>query len=161
MCQLKALIRKYLESRLMQWIIVLCSRIVESVGEGVEDMKKGDHVIPFFQGQCGNCICCRNDKTNLCQRFGVNPLKNVMVNDGKTRFSTKDGNPIFHFLNTSTFSEYTVYWFISEELCIGCVCVFASNIYFDIIFVSVSEGASLHWSWCISNCMFLFIGLWV
>ena len=86
----------------------LCSRIVESVGEGVEDMKKGDHVIPFFQGQCGNCICCRNEKTNLCQRFGVNPLKSVMVNDGKTRFSTKDGNPIFHFLNTSTFSEYSV-----------------------------------------------------
>ncbi|XVF53183.1 hypothetical protein PTKIN_Ptkin05aG0080000 [Pterospermum kingtungense] len=82
--------------------------IVESVGEGVEDMKKGDHVIPFFQGQCGNCVCCRNEKTNLCQRFGVNPLKSVMVNDGKTRFSTKDGSPIFHFLNTSTFSEYTV-----------------------------------------------------
>ncbi|XVF51193.1 hypothetical protein PTKIN_Ptkin04bG0164600 [Pterospermum kingtungense] len=83
--------------------------IVESVGEGVEDVKKGDHVIPLFQGQCGDCICCRNEKTNLCQRFGVNPLKTVMVNDGKTRFSTRDGNgPIFHFLNTSTFSEYTV-----------------------------------------------------
>ncbi|OMP02786.1 Alcohol dehydrogenase superfamily, zinc-type [Corchorus olitorius] len=83
--------------------------IIESVGEGVEDMKKGDHVIPVFQGECGNCVCCKNDKTNLCQKFGVNPLKSVMVNDGKTRFFTKDGKyPIFHFLNTSTFSEYTV-----------------------------------------------------
>ncbi|GMI95332.1 hypothetical protein like AT1G64710 [Hibiscus trionum] len=82
--------------------------IVESVGEGVEDIKKGDHVIPIFQGECGNCMCCRNQKTNLCQKFGVNPLKSVMVNDGKTRFSSKDGSPIFHFLNTSTFTQYTV-----------------------------------------------------
>lgn len=82
--------------------------IVESVGEGVEDIKKGDRVIPIFHGECGNCTCCRSQKTNLCQKFGVNPLKSVMVNDGKTRFSTKDGSPIFHFLNTSTFSEYTV-----------------------------------------------------
>ncbi|KAK8606543.1 hypothetical protein V6N13_030824 [Hibiscus sabdariffa] len=82
--------------------------IVESVGEGVEDIKKGDHVVPIFQGECGSCMCCKNQKTNLCQKFGVNPLKSVMENDGKTRFSTKDGSPIFHFLNTSTFSEYTV-----------------------------------------------------
>ncbi|KAK8497172.1 hypothetical protein V6N13_026897 [Hibiscus sabdariffa] len=82
--------------------------IVESVGEGVEGIKKGDHVVPIFQGECGTCMCCKNQKTNLCQKFGVNPLKSVMVNDGKTRFSTKDGSPIFHFLNTSTFSEYTV-----------------------------------------------------
>ncbi|KAL4341316.1 hypothetical protein GQ457_08G035590 [Hibiscus cannabinus] len=82
--------------------------IVESVGEGVEGIKKGDHVVPIFQGECGTCMCCKNQRTNLCQKFGVNPLKSVMVNDGKTRFSTKDGSPIFHFLNTSTFSEYTV-----------------------------------------------------
>lgn len=83
-------------------------RVVESVGEGVTDLKAGDHVIPIFNGECGHCVYCKSENTNLCENFRVNPFKCVMLNDGKCRFSTKDGNPIFHFLNTSTFSEYTV-----------------------------------------------------
>ncbi|KAF5734377.1 alcohol dehydrogenase-like 4 [Tripterygium wilfordii] len=82
--------------------------IVESVGEGVKDMKEGDNVVPIFNGECGECKFCKNDKTNMCKSFGVNPMKSTMFNDGKCRFSTKEGKPIFHFLNTSTFSEYTV-----------------------------------------------------
>lgn len=82
---------------------------MESVGEGVKDIKAGDHVIPIFNGECGECVHCKSHKTNLCQTFRVNPFKSVMVSDGKCRFSTyKQGKPIFHFLNTSTFSEYTV-----------------------------------------------------
>jgi alcohol dehydrogenase len=84
------------------------SGIVESVGEGVTDMKEGDHVVPIFNGECGDCIYCKCEKTNMCERSGVNPFKTVMVSDGKSRFSSKEGKPIFHFLNTSTFSEYTV-----------------------------------------------------
>lgn len=84
-------------------------RIVESVGEGVEEMKAGDHVLPIFTGECGECRVCNRDGANLCERFRVDPMKKVMVSDGKTRFFTsKDNKPIFHFLNTSTFSEYTV-----------------------------------------------------
>ncbi|KAJ9706366.1 hypothetical protein PVL29_001740 [Vitis rotundifolia] len=71
-------------------------------------MRKGDHVIPIFNGECGDCVYCKCDNSNLCERFRVHPLRSVMVNDGKCRFSTKDGKPIFHFLNTSTFTEYTV-----------------------------------------------------
>ncbi|XP_010251993.1 PREDICTED: alcohol dehydrogenase-like 4 [Nelumbo nucifera] len=82
--------------------------IIESVGEGVVDMKEGDHVIPIFNGECGDCAYCKSEKTNLCQRFRVNPMKVAMENDGKTRFWTLDGRPIYHFLNTSTFIEYTV-----------------------------------------------------
>ncbi|KAF9604861.1 hypothetical protein IFM89_011143 [Coptis chinensis] len=82
--------------------------IVESVGEGVLDIKEGDHVIPIFNGECGDCGYCKSEKTNLCAKFRVNPMKSVMVVDGKTRFSTRDGQPIYHFLNTSTFSEFTV-----------------------------------------------------
>ncbi|CAH2040827.1 unnamed protein product [Thlaspi arvense] len=84
------------------------SGIVESVGEGVGDMKEGDHVVPIFNGECGDCVYCKCEKTNLCEKFRVNPFKSVMVNDGRSRFSTKHGEPIYHFLNTSTFSEYTV-----------------------------------------------------
>ncbi|KAH8518134.1 hypothetical protein H0E87_000094 [Populus deltoides] len=82
--------------------------LVESVGEGVTDVKAGDHVIPIFNGECGHCSYCKTKTSNLCQTYRVNPFKSVMEHDGKCRFSTKDGEPIFHFLNTSTFTEYTV-----------------------------------------------------
>lgn len=89
--------------------MILNFRLVESVGEGVTDVKPGDHVVPIFNGECRKCEYCKSSrKTNLCEKFRVNPLKSVMDNDGKTRFSTKDGKSIYHFLNTSTFSEYTV-----------------------------------------------------
>ncbi|XVF12850.1 hypothetical protein REPUB_Repub08aG0155100 [Reevesia pubescens] len=116
--------------------------IVESIGKGVEDMKKGDRVIPFFQGECGNCICCRNEKTNLCQKFGVNPLKSVMVNDGKTRFSTKDGNPIFHFLNTSNISEYTVL----DSACVVKIDSEAPLEKMSLLSCGVSTGVGAAWN---------------
>ncbi|CAJ1948776.1 unnamed protein product [Sphenostylis stenocarpa] len=84
------------------------SGIVESVGEGVRDMKEGDFVVPIFNGECEECKYCKCEKTNKCERFGVDGEKKVMDCDGATRFSTMDGKPIFHFLNTSTFTEYTV-----------------------------------------------------
>ncbi|XP_030500608.2 alcohol dehydrogenase-like 4 [Cannabis sativa] len=84
------------------------SGIIENVGEGVIDLKEGDHVVPIFNGECGTCECCKHVKSNMCSRYGVNPMMKVMESDGRTRFWTKDGNPIFHFLNTSTFSEYSV-----------------------------------------------------
>lgn len=85
----------------------LC-RIVESVGEGVSEVEEGDTVVPIFNGECGECCYCKCEKSNMCERYGVNPMKKVMEGDGRSRFSTVDGKPIFHFLNTSTFSEYTV-----------------------------------------------------
>lgn len=84
------------------------SGVVESVGEGVEEMKEGDHVLTIFNGECGECVYCKSRITNLCEKFRVDPLQSVMRNDGKTRFLTQDGTPIYHFLNTSTFTEYTV-----------------------------------------------------
>jgi alcohol dehydrogenase len=87
-------------------------RVIESVGQGVEDLSPGDHVLPIFAGECGACAYCHSVKTNLCQTYRVNPFKTTMVSDGGTRFSAVDGGgarcPIYHFLNTSTFAEYTV-----------------------------------------------------
>ncbi|CAL9053157.1 unnamed protein product [Musa banksii] len=86
--------------------------VVESVGEGVEEMRAGDHVVPIFHGECGDCAFCRSDKTNMCAVYRVDPRKSVMVGDGGTRFSVVDAagerRPVYHFLNTSTFAEYTV-----------------------------------------------------
>ncbi|CAN1299589.1 Alcohol dehydrogenase-like 3 [Linum perenne] len=85
--------------------------VVESVGDGVKDMREGDHVIPIFSGECGDCVNCRKtaSPTNLCRNFRVDPTRSVMRNDSKCRFRSRiDGGQIFHFLNTSTFSQYTV-----------------------------------------------------
>ncbi|GAA4902549.1 S-(hydroxymethyl)glutathione dehydrogenase/class III alcohol dehydrogenase [Ferrimonas pelagia] len=80
--------------------------IVESIGEGVTSVKVGDHVIPLYTPECGECKFCQSGKTNLCQKIRETQGKGLMP-DGTTRFS-KDGQPIYHYMGTSTFSEYTV-----------------------------------------------------
>jgi S-(hydroxymethyl)glutathione dehydrogenase/alcohol dehydrogenase len=103
--------------------------IVESIGEGVTSVEVGDHVIPLYTPECGECKFCLSGKTNLCQKIRETQGKGLMP-DGTTRFS-KDGQPIYHYMGTSTFSEYTVLPEISlakvrkdgplEEVCLlGC-----------------------------------------
>jgi len=82
-------------------------RIVESVGEGVTEVQPGDHVIPCYQAECRECKFCKSGKTNLCGKVRAATGVGVMMNDRKTRFSIK-GKPIYHFMGTSTFSQYTV-----------------------------------------------------
>lgn len=80
--------------------------IVEMVGEEVTSLKKGDHVIPLYVPECGECKFCTSGKTNLCQKIRDTQGKGLMP-DGTSRFS-KNGKPIFHYMGTSTFAEYTV-----------------------------------------------------
>jgi len=80
--------------------------IVEEVGPGVRDLKVGDHVIPLYTPECGECNFCTSGKTNLCQAIRVTQGQGLMP-DGTSRFS-KGGKQIFHYMGTSTFSEYTV-----------------------------------------------------
>ncbi|MBU2705986.1 S-(hydroxymethyl)glutathione dehydrogenase/class III alcohol dehydrogenase [Zooshikella marina] len=80
--------------------------IVEQVGQGVTSVKPGDHVIPLYTPECGVCKFCTSGKTNLCQAIRSTQGQGLMP-DGTTRFY-KDGKPIFHYMGTSTFSEYTV-----------------------------------------------------
>ncbi len=80
--------------------------IVEEVGEGVTSLKVGDHVIPLYTPECGECEYCRSGKTNLCQKIRVTQGQGLMP-DGTSRFSL-DGRPLLHYMGTSTFSEYTV-----------------------------------------------------
>ena len=80
--------------------------IVEAVGEGVTSVAVGDHVIPLYTPECGKCKFCLSGKTNLCQAIRATQGQGLMP-DGTSRFS-KDGKPIFHYMGTSTFSEYTV-----------------------------------------------------
>lgn len=80
--------------------------IVEEVGEGVTTLKKGDHVIPLYIPECKECSFCLSGKTNLCQKIRLTQGKGLMP-DGTSRFS-KDGQPIFHYMGTSTFAQYSV-----------------------------------------------------
>ncbi len=80
--------------------------IVMEVGEGVTSVAPGDHVIPLYTPECGECKFCKSGKTNLCQAIRATQGQGLMP-DGTSRFSL-DGKPLFHYMGTSTFSEYTV-----------------------------------------------------
>ncbi|CAG9827895.1 unnamed protein product [Diabrotica balteata] len=82
------------------------SGIVESVGEGVTNVKPGDHVIPLYVPQCGECKFCKTPKTNLCQKIRITQGQGKMP-DGTSRFRC-NGKELYHFMGCSTFSEYTV-----------------------------------------------------
>ncbi|WP_063652207.1 S-(hydroxymethyl)glutathione dehydrogenase/class III alcohol dehydrogenase [Aliivibrio fischeri] len=103
--------------------------IVEMVGEGVIGLEVGDHVIPLYTAECGECKFCKSGKTNLCQAVRETQGQGLMP-DGTSRFSI-NGETIFHYMGCSTFSEYTVLPEISlakvskdaplEEVCLlGC-----------------------------------------
>ena len=80
--------------------------IVEEIGPGVTSVKVGDHVIPLYTAECRQCKFCLSGRTNLCQAVRATQGKGLMP-DGTTRFS-HNGKPLFHYMGTSTFSEYTV-----------------------------------------------------
>lgn len=130
------------------------------------ELQPGDKVLPVFTGECGECRHCKSEESNMCDLLRINTDRGTMINDGKTRFS-KDGNPIYHFLGTSTFSEYTVVHSgcvakINPDAPLDKVCVLSCGIstgwflYFvSVKSTSVSVTFNLFW--------FFFLGMkaWV
>jgi S-(hydroxymethyl)glutathione dehydrogenase/alcohol dehydrogenase len=80
--------------------------VVERIGDGVSSLAIGDHVVTLFSPQCRECIHCLSDRTNLCLAIREQQNKGYLP-DGTTRLSL-DGEPVRHFMGTSTFAEYTV-----------------------------------------------------
>ncbi|MGH7572923.1 MAG: alcohol dehydrogenase catalytic domain-containing protein, partial [Gemmatimonadota bacterium] len=80
--------------------------VVEAVGEGVTSLAPGDHVVTLFSPECGECVHCRSGKTNICMAIREEQGKGHLP-DGTTRLS-RGGEPLRHFMGTSTFAEYTV-----------------------------------------------------
>ncbi|MBT9460640.1 MAG: S-(hydroxymethyl)glutathione dehydrogenase/class III alcohol dehydrogenase [Rugosibacter sp.] len=80
--------------------------IVVEVGAGVTSVKPGDHVIPLYTPECRQCEYCLSQKTNLCQAIRSTQGQGLMP-DGTSRFSL-NGKPVFHYMGTSTFAQYTV-----------------------------------------------------
>ncbi|HKJ18255.1 MAG TPA: S-(hydroxymethyl)glutathione dehydrogenase/class III alcohol dehydrogenase [Xanthomonadales bacterium] len=80
--------------------------VVVEVGEGVTSVAPGDHVIPLYTPECRECSFCTSGKTNLCQAIRATQGQGLMP-DETSRFSL-NGKPLYHYMGTSTFSEYTV-----------------------------------------------------
>ena len=80
--------------------------VVEAVGPEVTSLEVGDHVVTLFSPQCGECVHCRDERTNLCLAIREQQNKGYLP-DGTTRLQ-RDGEEIRHFMGTSTFAEYTV-----------------------------------------------------
>ena len=80
--------------------------VVVEVGEGVSSLAVGDHVIPLYTAECRQCKFCLSGKTNLCSAVRATQGQGLMP-DGSSRFSL-NGAPGYHYLGTSTFSEYSV-----------------------------------------------------
>jgi len=80
--------------------------VVEAVGEGVSLVKPGDRVVTLFSPECGTCVHCKSGRTNIC--LAIREQQNLgYLPDGTTRLS-RDGEPLRHFMGTSTFAEATV-----------------------------------------------------
>ncbi len=80
--------------------------VVVDVGPGVTTLKRDDHVIPLYTPECRQCKFCLSRKTNLCQQIRSTQGKGLMP-DATSRFSL-NGQPILHYMGTSTFSNYIV-----------------------------------------------------
>ncbi len=80
--------------------------VVVETGAGVSSVQKDDHVIPLYIPECGVCKFCLSGKTNLCQAVRETQGKGLMP-DGTTRLSM-NGKPIYHYMGTSTFAEYSI-----------------------------------------------------
>ncbi len=114
--------------------------VVEAVGEGVADLAPGDHVITLFSPQCRECVHCRDERTNLCLAIRDEQNRGHLP-DGTTRLS-RDGEPIRHFMGTSTFAEATVMpeialAKISPDAALDRACLFACGL-------STGLGAALN-----------------
>jgi len=114
--------------------------VVERVGEGVSSVVPGDHVVTLFSPQCRECAHCLDERTNLC--LAIREQQNMgFLPDGTTRLS-RDGEPIRHFMGTSTFAEYAILpeialAKIAPEAPLAEACVFACGL-------STGLGAALN-----------------
>ena len=105
--------------------------VVEKVGAGVTSLAPGDHVVTLFSPQCRECVHCVSPKTNLC--LAIREQQNLgYLPDGTARLS-RDGEPIRHFMGTSTFADYTVMPEIAlahvpEEAPLDRACLFACGL---------------------------------
>jgi len=89
----------------------------------------GDHVIPLYIPQCGDCKFCKSPKTNVCSKIRETQGKGLMP-DGTSRFTCKE-QTIAHFMGCSTFSEYTV---VADISLAKVLIIYLCNVYINLLF---------------------------
>lgn len=80
---------------------------MESVGDEVDEVAEGDYVMPVFLANCGECRDCKSKKSNLCSKLPFKPSP-WMPRDETSRFTDSKGETLYHCLNVSSFTQYTV-----------------------------------------------------
>src|SRR4051812_11916411 len=81
--------------------------VVQAVGQGVNDVQVGDHVVLSWAPACGRCFYCLRDRPNLCETYTA-PIWNGTMLDGTTRLSRGDGQPVYHYCGLAAFATHTV-----------------------------------------------------
>ncbi len=79
--------------------------VIEEIGPGVVDLKKGDHVVLVFVPSCGHCAPCAEGRPALCEPGAAANGAGTLLS-GERRIFTSDGKPINHHLGCSAFAEY-------------------------------------------------------
>jgi len=124
--------------------------VVESVGEGVTSVAVGDHVIPLYTPECGDCLFCKSPKSNLCFKIRGTQGKGVMP-DGSGRYKNMKGESLAHFMGCSCFSQYIVVADISlakidpsADLSVACLlgCGITTGLGAAINTAAVEKGSS-------------------
>src|SRR2546423_3909247 len=80
--------------------------VIEEVGEGVTNLKPGDHVVVSWVPQCGECFFCQRGQGQLCKAADASLASGGLL-DGTPRFSWK-GAPLSQMAASGTFSEVSV-----------------------------------------------------
>lgn len=80
--------------------------IIVELGDGVQGLELGDHVVPSFVASCGHCDMCSVGRPALCEPATLSNAAAVL-RDGTTRLH-KNGTRIHHHSGIAGFAEYTV-----------------------------------------------------
>src|SRR5688500_16806139 len=80
--------------------------VVVEVEPGVMSVSEGDHVIPPDTPECRQGRSCLSRKTSRCTASRPTQGQGLMP-DGTSRLSL-NGDPLYHYVGTSTFASHTV-----------------------------------------------------
>ena len=80
---------------------------VMECGAGVNDLKRGDHVVFSFVPMCGHCIPCITGRPVLCEPGAAANTKGTLL-EGGMRLKNHHLHYLHHHLGVSAFAEYAV-----------------------------------------------------
>lgn len=81
--------------------------VVEQVGDGVSDLKKGDHVVLVFVPSCGHCGPCAEGRPALCEPGAASNTAGTLLS-GQRRLFRDGGAMVNHHMGCSAFADYAV-----------------------------------------------------